>query len=51
MLYENVDGLSPLCMQKLYDAYFGPLSHLPGPFLGRFSKYSKASLEKPLGTG
>ncbi|ORZ00125.1 cytochrome P450 [Syncephalastrum racemosum] len=36
--------------KKLYDAFMGPLSSLPGPFITRFLRIRRANLDKPLGT-
>ncbi|KAL1933626.1 hypothetical protein VTP01DRAFT_7716 [Rhizomucor pusillus] len=35
---------------KLYDAFLGPLSSLPGPFIGKFFRIRKYYLDHPLGT-
>ncbi|KAI8336564.1 cytochrome P450 [Chlamydoabsidia padenii] len=36
--------------KKLYDAYVGPLSHVPSPFYAKFFTITKGSLNKPAGT-
>ncbi|ORZ05408.1 cytochrome P450 [Absidia repens] len=36
--------------KKLYDAYVGPLSHVPSSFYAKFFTISKGSLDKPAGT-
>ncbi|CAO3635624.1 unnamed protein product [Cunninghamella blakesleeana] len=36
--------------KKLYNAYFGPLSHIPSPTYAKFFDISRASLDNPSGT-
>ncbi|KAI8062339.1 cytochrome P450 [Gilbertella persicaria] len=37
-------------LNKLYDAFLGPLSHIPGPFYTRFFKAPNFVLDRPAGT-